>query len=132
VLQYATSVEELTAFFRSTALHLVSGGRFVSIVLNPSFSAFETDFFIRRFTKLDGNKVRSEFLDRASGRVEMTAETHQYTDREYERAALDGGMKPETWKKLFATRDAVEQMGASFWQPCHEHQLFALFIARKA
>ena len=48
------------------------------------------------------------------------------------RAAIDGGMKPEAWKKLFATRAAVEQMGASFWQPRHEHQPFALFIARKA
>jgi toxoflavin synthase len=131
VLQYATSLEELAAFFRSASLHLVPGGRFVSIVLNPSFSAFETDFFIRRFTKLQGNKLRSEFLDRASGRVEMTAITHQYTDGEYERATVDGGMKPEAWKKLFATRDAIEQMGASFWQPCHEHQPFALFIARK-
>jgi 2-polyprenyl-3-methyl-5-hydroxy-6-metoxy-1,4-benzoquinol methylase len=131
VLQYATSLEELAAFFRSAWLHLVPGGRFVSIVLNPSFSAFGTDFFIRRFTKLQGNKLRSEFLDRASGRVEMAAMTHQYTDNEYERAAVDGGMKPEAWKKLFATRDAVEQMGASFWQPCHEHQPFALFIARK-
>jgi len=131
VLQYATSLEELAAFFHSASRHLVPGGRFVSVVLNPSFSAFGTDFFIRRFTKLQGNKVQSDFLDRASGRVEMTAETHQYTDHEYERAAVDGEMKPEVWKKLFATRDAVEQMGASFWQPCHEHQPFALFIARK-
>ena len=32
---------------------------------------------------------------------------------------------------LFATRDAVEQMGASFWQPCHDDQPYALFIVRK-
>jgi toxoflavin synthase len=131
VLQYATSLQDLAAFFRSARLHLVPGGRFVSIVLNPSFSAFGTDFFIRRFTRLDGNKLRSEFLDYATGRVEMAAITHQYTNREYERAAIEGGMKPEAWKKLFATPDAVEQMGASFWRPCHEHQPFALFVARK-
>jgi len=52
VLQYATSLEELAAFFHSASRHLVPGGRFVSVVLNPSFSAFGTDFFIRRFTKL--------------------------------------------------------------------------------
>ena len=131
VLSYASSLEELAAFFRSASRHLVSGGRFVSIVLNPSLAAFGTDFFIRRFTKLQGNKLRSEFLDRASGQVEMTVETHQYTNEEYERAVVDGGMKPEAWKKLFATQDAVDQMGTSFWQPCHEHQPFALFIARK-
>ena len=101
------------------------------MVLNPSFSAFETNFFIRRLVKLQDNKVRMEFLDRASGNTEMTMEKHQYTNREYERAAVGGGMKPESWKKPFATRDAVEQMGESFWQPCHDHQPYALFVARK-
>jgi 2-polyprenyl-3-methyl-5-hydroxy-6-metoxy-1,4-benzoquinol methylase len=131
VLPYAASLEELTGFFRSTYQHLVAGGRFVSVVLNPSFSAFETDFFIRRLIKLQDNKVRMEFLDRVSGNTEMAMEKHQYTNREYERAAVDGGMKPESWKKLFATRDAAEQMGESFWQPRHDHQPYALFVARK-
>ena len=129
VLPYAASVEELTAFFRSTSRHLVAGGRFVSVVLNPSFSAFATDFFIRRVTKLQGNKVRMEFLDPTSGNVEMAMEKHQYTKTEYDRAAADGGMKSESWKRLFARRDAVEQMGESFWQPCHECQPY---IAQKA
>jgi toxoflavin synthase len=131
VLQFATSPEELAAFFRSVARHLGSGGRFISVVLNPLFSAFGQDFVVRRFTKLDRNKVRSEFLDRTSGRVEMAVEAHQYTREQYERAAVAGGMRPEAWKKLFATPDAVQQMGASFWQPCHEHQPFALFVAQK-
>ena len=131
VMHLATSLDELAAFFRSASRHLGSGGRFISIVYNPSFSGFGADFFVRRFTRLQGNKLRCDFLDRASGRVEMTVQAHQYAKEEYERAATDGGMKPEAWKKLFATQEAVEQMGASFWQPCHEHQPFTLFIARK-
>jgi toxoflavin synthase len=131
VLHLAASLEELAAFFRSASRHLVSGGRFVSIVFNPSFSAFGANFFIRRLTKIQGNKLRCEFLDLASGRVEMTVEGHQYTGEEYERAAINGGMRPEAWMKLFATQDAVDQMGTSFWLPCHEHQPFALFTARK-
>jgi len=131
VLQFATSPEELAAFFRSASRHLGSGGRFTSVVINPLFSAFGQDFVVRRFTKLDGNKVRSEFMDRTSGRVEMVAEAHQYTREEYERAAVAGGMKPEAWRKLFATPGAVRQIGASFWQPCHEHEPFALFVAQK-
>ena len=131
VLHLAASLEELAAFFRSASRHLVSGGRFLSIVFNPSFSAFGANFFIRRFTKLQGNKLRCEFLDLASGRVEMTVEGHQHTGEEYEHAAIRGGMRPEAWTKLFATQDAVDQMGASFWLPCHEHQPFALFTARK-
>jgi hypothetical protein len=122
VLHLAASLEELAAFFRSASRHLVSAGRF--IVFNPSLSAFGANFFIRRFTKLQGNKLRCEFLDLASGRVEMTVEGHQCTGEEYERAAISGGMRPEAWTKLFATQDAVDQMGASFWLPCHEHQPF--------
>jgi hypothetical protein len=46
----------------------------------------------------------------------MTAEIYQYMCEEYERAAAAGGMKPQLWKKLFATPDALEHMGVSFWQ----------------
>jgi 2-polyprenyl-3-methyl-5-hydroxy-6-metoxy-1,4-benzoquinol methylase len=131
VLHLAASPEELTAFFRSAARHLEPGGRFISVVINPLFSAFGQDFAIRRYTKLEGNTVKTEFLDRTSGRVEMTAEGRQYTSEEYEQAAIRGGMKPAAWRKLFATPDAVRQMGASFWQPCHEHQPAALFVTQK-
>jgi toxoflavin synthase len=130
VLQYATSPEELAAFFRSASLHLGPGGQFISVVINPSFSAFGQDFVVRRYTRLEGNDMRTEFLDRASGRVEMTLEAHQYTTEEFERAAISGGMKPAAWRKLFATPDAVRQMGASFWRPCHDHQPFALFVTQ--
>jgi hypothetical protein len=131
VLHYATSPEELAVFFRCASRHLRPGGRFISIVINPLFSAFGEDFVVRRFTKLDGNYMRTEFLDRASGRVEMTMEGAQYTSEEFERAAISGGMEPAAWRKLFATPDAVRQMGASFWQPCHEHQPYALFVTQK-
>jgi len=131
VLQFAASPEDLAAFFRSASRHLGPGGRFISVVINPLFSAFGEDFVIRRWTRLEGNNMRSDFLDRASGRVEMTVEVHQYTSEEFERAAISGGMKPAAWRKLFATPDAVRQMGASFWRPCHEHQPYALFVAQK-
>ena len=132
VLQLATSPEELAAFFRSASRHLEPGGRFISIVLNPQFSAFGQDFIIRRWTKLEGNRVKTDFLDQSSGRVAMTVlRLHQHTGEEYEQAAVRGGMKPAAWQKLFATPDAIRRLGASFWQPCHEHQPFALFIAQK-
>jgi toxoflavin synthase len=131
VLQHATSPEELAVFFRSASRHLEPGGRFISVVLNPVFSAFGQDFAIRRWTKLEGNRVQTEFLDRTSGGVETTVDGYQYTSEEYEQAAICGGMKPAAWRKLFATPDAVRQMGASFWQPCHEHQPFALFVTQR-
>ena len=132
VLQLATSPEELAAFFRSASRHLRPGGRFISVVFNPLFSAFGEDVGVRRWTRQENNNIRADFLDLASGRVEMTVEyNQQYTSEELERAAIGGGMKPAAWRKLFATPDAVRQMGAAFWQPCHEHQPYALFVAQK-
>ena len=132
VLNYATSPEELAAFFRSASRHVGPGGRFISVVYNPLFSAFGEDFVVRRYTRLENHNIRTDFLDRTSGRVEMTLEgNHQYTSEEFERAAISGEMKPAAWKKLFATPDAVRQIGASFWRPCHEHQPYALFITQK-
>lgn len=131
VLLFATSPDDLAAFFRSASRHLEPGGRFVSVVFNPLFSAFGKDFFIRRWTRLEGNRVRSEFLDRTSGDVNMVVELYHYTSEEYEQAAVSGGMKPVGWRKLFAVPEAVEHMGTAFWQPCHEHQPFALFITQK-
>jgi toxoflavin synthase len=130
-LHYAASVEELAGFFRCACRHLVGGGLLVAIVLNPAFRAFATDFFVRRFTKIAGNRVRAEFLDPASGKIEMTVESHQYAKHDYERAALAGGMKPPSWKPLFAAPDAVERLGETFWRPCHNAQPFALFTAKK-
>jgi 2-polyprenyl-3-methyl-5-hydroxy-6-metoxy-1,4-benzoquinol methylase len=131
VLQFATSPAELAALFLSASRHLAAGGRFISVVLNPSFQAFGQNFVIRRFTRLDGSRTLTEFLDPASGRVEMAAEVYRYTRDEYEHAARAGGMKPEAWQPLFAAADAAERLGDAFWRPVHEHQPFALFVAQK-
>src|SRR5262249_47347710 len=45
----------------------------------------------------------------------------------FQRRRNEAGLR----KKLFATPDAVQQMRASFWQLCHEHQPFALFVTQK-
>jgi toxoflavin synthase len=131
VLHYAASVDELAAFFRSASRHLKAGGRFISIVISPTFSASGQNFVVRRFTRLDGNKIQCEFLDPASGRAEMAAEIYQYTREEYEQAARAGGMKPEEWQPVFPTSEAVDHLGAAFWQPVRQHQPFAVFVTRK-
>src|SRR5262249_28155140 len=129
VLPYASNLDDLRAFFRCTKRHLTVGGKFVSTVLNPPFSAFERNLIVRRFKKLDGNLTQVEFLNEVSGAVEMRAVAHQYTKTEYENAAAQEGMKCE-WKELFAEPEAVRQKGEEFWRPCHETQPFALLLAQ--
>ena len=129
VLPYASDFDELRAFFRNTKSHLAAGGKFVSTVLNPLFSAFETDLIVRRFKKLDGNLTQVEFLNEDSGAVEIRLVAHQYSKTEYECAAAQEGMTCE-WKKLFAQPEAVSQKGEKFWRTCHETQPYALLVAQ--
>jgi len=129
VLPYASDSDDLRAFFRSTKRHLVVGGKFVSTVLNPLFSAFERNLIVRRFKKLDGNLAQVEFLNEDTGAVEMTTIAHQYSMEDFESAATQEGMTCE-WKELFAQPEAVSQKGEEFWRPCHETQPYALLIAQ--
>jgi SAM-dependent methyltransferase len=130
VLPYASDFDELRVFFGSVHRCLAEGGRFVSTVLNPSFSAFEETLIVRRVRKRDGNLVQMEFLNEMSGAVEMSPIMHQYTKEEYEDAVAQEGMMFE-WKTLFASPEAVAQKGEGFWKPCHESQPYALLIARR-
>jgi SAM-dependent methyltransferase len=130
VLPYAVDLDELRAFFRNTRRHLADGGKFVSVVLNPSFSAFGENLVVRRVTKLDGNLVQMLFLNEATGAVEMNPIMRQYGHEEYELAIAQEGMT-FAWKTLFASPEAVAQKGEEFWTPCHEAQPYALLIAQR-
>jgi SAM-dependent methyltransferase len=130
VLPYADNIAELGTFFQSAKQHLIAGGKFVSVTLNPRFTKFETNFFIRRMTKLKGNSVKIEFIKRAgeSGLQEPLFK-RQFTEAEYERAAAASGMSI-TWKLMTATPQALAEEGEEFWRPVHETQPYILLIAQ--
>jgi hypothetical protein len=130
VLPYAETVADLEGFFQSVSQRLVAGGKFVSVTLNPRFTRFQTDFFIRRMTKLEGNAVKTEFLTRTGEPgLQQPLIKRQYTEIEYEQAAAAGGMKI-AWKPMMATPSAVAQEGEEFWRPVHETQPYVLLIAQ--
>ncbi len=131
VLPYAETAAELQTFFQSANQHLVSGGKFVSVTLNPRFTRFQTNFFIRRMTKLHGNAVKMEFLTRnGEPGLREPLVKRQYTETEYERAAAAARMTI-AWKPMTATPQAVAQEGEAFWRPVHETQPYILLIAQK-
>jgi hypothetical protein len=129
VLPYASDLDDLRTFFQSTRRHLADGGKFVSTVLNPAFSAFEENLIVRRIRKLEENLVQMEFLNETSGAVEMSPVMHRYSKADYEEAIAREGMTFQ-WKPLFASPEALAQKGAAFWRRCHETQPYALLIAQ--
>jgi 2-polyprenyl-3-methyl-5-hydroxy-6-metoxy-1,4-benzoquinol methylase len=130
VLPYASDLDDLRAFFRYTRRYLADGGKFISTVLNPAFSAFEENLIVRRIRKLEDNLVQMEFLNEISGAVEMNPIMHRYSKAEYEEAIAQEGMTFQ-WKPVFASPEALAQKGDAFWRRCHEAQPYALLIAQK-
>jgi toxoflavin synthase len=131
VLPYAENVAELGTFFQSVNQRLIAGGKFVSVTLNPRFTKFETNFFIRRMTKLDGNSVKVEFIKKnGEPGLQEPLFKRQYTEAEYEQAAAATGMSA-AWKPMTATPQAVAEEGEEFWRPVHETQPYILIIAQR-
>jgi len=130
VLPYAENVAELGTFFQSANQRLAAGGKFVSVTLNPRFTKFQTNFFIRRMTKLEGNSVKMEFIKRTGepGLREPLFK-RQYMEAEYEQAAAVAGMNV-AWKSMTATPQAVAKEGEEFWRPIHETQPYIILIAQ--
>lgn len=131
VLPYAPTSKDLDAFFRSTFIHLADNGKFISVIFNPQFKAFNKIIGSRRFNKLTENKVEVEFLDVDSKQTKFTSLLQQYTEQEYEQSALSSGFELCSFKKLFATAEAIEKFGSFFWEECHQEQPYALFVAQK-
>jgi toxoflavin synthase len=129
-LPYAVNIADLGTFFQSAKQHLIAGGKFVSVTINPRFSKFETDFFVRRMRKLEGNLVKMEFIKRTGepGLQEPLFKC-QYTEAEYEQAAAAGGMSI-AWKPMTATPQALAEEGEDFWRPVHETQPYILLVAK--
>jgi len=131
VLPYAENFADLQTFFRSVDRHLLPRGKFVSVTLNPRFTRFETDFFIRRMTKLEGNLVKMEFRKRTGEPgLQEPLFKRQYTEGEYEQAAAAVGMSV-VWTPLIATAQAVAKEGEDFWRPVHEAQPYVLVVAQR-
>ena len=128
VLQYAESLQDLTDFFGCAGRYLRPGGRFISVVFNPSFSEFGRDIGPRRFTKLAGNLVRVDFLDEPSGQTH--AHSHQYTRHEYEDAVMAGGMRLESWQELSVDPEGPTTLGAGFWVPVRTFEPFRVLICQ--
>ncbi len=131
VLPYASSLENLAAFFNSTFKHLIDQGKFISVIFNPQFHAFGEIIGSRRFNKLSEKKVEVEFLDLNSKQTKFTSVLEQYSQEEYQQAALNADFRTSSFQKLFATEEAIKKLGNSFWEECHQAQPYTIFIVQK-
>ncbi|MBI5126708.1 MAG: class I SAM-dependent methyltransferase [Candidatus Taylorbacteria bacterium] len=130
VLSYAPDANYLINFFDSTYKVLKEGGRFLSVIFNPSFKAFDCVIANRIFKIKDG-KVEVNFLKPKTNEVKFTALLTQFSIEEYTDAARAAGFKKITWEKLYPTKEGVAILGEDFWRLCEQEQPYVVLITEK-
>ncbi len=130
VLPYSPSADYLHDFFSCAQRSLVPDGRFISIIFNPNFTAFERKIGNRRFAERDG-KVEVQFLDPETNITAFTSMLTQYTKAEYERAALESGFGRTLWRDLHPSAAMRQMYAADFWEAFEREQPYTLLIAQK-
>lgn len=131
VLPYAESESALTPFFASAFSLLRKNGRFISIIFNPSFSAFGESLGCRAFQRETEGRVTVQFLSPETGHVEFTSTLTQFPTATYEAAALAAGFTRPRWSKLFPTLEGRVLFGDEFWSRCIDVQPYSVFIVDK-
>ncbi len=61
--------------------------------------------------------------------VTLTAELTQFSEKNFEQAALGEGFKSVEWKKLQPDPKVIEERGKKFWQELEDAQPYAELIA---
>lgn len=131
VLPYAPDEAYLIHFFKAAYASLSNGGRFLSILFNPSFQAFGTTIGNRMFTKSDPASIQVHFLHPQTGKTVFTSHLTQFSQDQYEHAATQVGFSKIRWQQLHPSTNALQQWGTDFWKQCIDQQPYALLITEK-
>lgn len=133
VLSYSPDAGYLVNFFHSAYRALEKGGRFISVIFNPEFKAFDKVVANRIFKQKNG-KIEVNFLNSKStnSEVKFTALLNQFSTSEYTVAAQKAGFQKINWEKLYPISEGVKALGKEFWQSCGQEQPYAILITEKA
>ncbi|MBU6389586.1 methyltransferase domain-containing protein [Patescibacteria group bacterium] len=129
VLPYAPDPHYLGTFFESTNRALKKDGSFISVVLNPNFTAFDQLIANRVFKRWGGNQVEVQFLSPKDGAMMMNATLGQFNQEEYEAAATRAGFSRIEWQLLMPIGETEENAG--FWKACKELQPYSSLIVSR-
>ena len=130
VLSYAETRAQLAAFFDSTYRSLEQGGSFISVILNPHFSAFDQVIGRRRFTKLNQGQIQIEFLNQ-NGQTEFSSVASRISEEEMVTAVEESGFRVDNFKPLFASEEGKRALGEPFWKDCEQTQPYQLLSVNR-
>lgn len=130
VLPYAENLATLDNFFRYTHPLLEEERKFVSVVFNPRFTAFDQVIGCRRFERFGSDQVRVSFLD-PDGKPAFTSVLTQFDAEAYRNAAHQGGFNALEFRNLEPALIGKQKLGPEFWQLCERVHPYSLMTATK-
>ena len=131
VLPYSPDKDYLINFFTSAHQNMKEGGRFISVIFNPLFTAFDKNIANRIFKLKDG-KVEVNFMNpKREGEIKFKALLNQYLVEDYEAVAKESGFQKISWSKLYPTKEGIELCGIDFWRECEDKQPYIVLVVEK-
>lgn len=119
MLNYASSVERLEAMLRNVRAHLVPGGRFVGITINPDFDLARGNCTKYGVEMLSQSRVGEHRV--LTGRFvteppSETLEVAQWSRETYEAAFRTAGLREPHWEPYRVPTELVAEHGEAYWQ----------------
>lgn len=118
VLLHAHDQAELETFFQSTFDVLKDGGKFVSITYNPNYQGLGKVKYNRRFTKIDNNEIRVDFMKNGEEGTFTSATFGDLSKEDYEAAAKNCGFYHSEWVAMQIHGDAQNEFWDGFTEDC--------------
>jgi len=118
VLLHAHNEAELETFFQSTFNVLKDGGKFVSVTYNPDYQGLGKVKYNRRFTKIDNNEIRVDFMKNGEDGTFTSATFGDLSKEDYEIAAKNSGFNRFEWEPMQIHGDSQNEFWDGFTEDC--------------
>lgn len=115
VLNYATSVDELTTLIRNIFNSLNIGGKLVAVVDLPEGRDLMRFGAIKSFKgdHNDGSEIMIDLYNQNNHICTLSA--HYYTPDTFERVLSEVGFSNTTWHLPSVSKEGIEKLGKEFW-----------------
>lgn len=129
LLNYSSSLEDMTQMFRSISANLKEGGVFIGVTPHPTddvagFAKMTNEVETRQpgrwgvtidyYEQLEcGEGWKTEIV--GHGAIKVSFKNFHLKQSLYEEGARAAGMKKVTWKEIQLPQAAIDETGAEFW-----------------
>ena len=134
LLHYASTREELFAMCKAIALNLTSGGRFVTINLNPEESVGGSPKYGAVTSWIDkpeqdGSRITCTIYANMKEACSFT--TYYWSKKTYEEALSAAGLENIQWNSVVISQEGETKFGKEYWNDIRDESYLTILTASK-